>query len=327
MKLKRIYKNGNLDGVRVLRAVAKVQRFTPEFLNAAARQSWGKVSGGVLEVGTHGPAVRYQLTRSPGIYCCHCLEQLGDLGEGGTPAKAARLLDHVAKCGKRKPSPDANNPAGYRSEHYHTGVLVGDGANLLTPVEAIAFEAATMNALAARIGEKHRCKARLPKLIPGKKIVAADFVFNIAKGRPTQLYDNIDTNNPANCAFVILIIDAAGDTDATMKDRDDITALLGGTANEVTNTNYARKTLADADLSAWAPDDTNDRVDLDIPDQTWTAVAAGTAWTDFCVGYDNDTTAGTDANVTPLTLHDFAVTPDGSDITAQIASAGFFRAN
>lgn len=155
----------------------------------------------------------------------------------------------------------------------------------------------------------------------------ADFVFNIAKGRVAELYNRVDSNDPANSAIIIVIIDAAGDTDATMRDRDDLTALLGGTANEVTNTNYARKTLTDADIVAFSPDDTNDRVDLDIPDQTWTAVAAGTAWTDFLTCYDNDTTGGTDTNIVPMTLHDFAVTPDGSDITAQIAAAGFFRAS
>ena len=155
----------------------------------------------------------------------------------------------------------------------------------------------------------------------------ADFVFNIAKGRVAELYNRVDSNDPANSALIIVVIDANGDTDATMKDRDDLSALLGGTANEVTNTNYARKTLTDADLSALSIDDTNDRVDLDIPDQTWTAVAAGTAWTDLLVCYDSDTTGGTDSGIIPLTCHDFAVTPDGSDITAQIAAAGFFRAS
>jgi hypothetical protein len=155
----------------------------------------------------------------------------------------------------------------------------------------------------------------------------ADFVFNVAKGRVAEFYNRVDSNDPANSALIIVVIDANGDTDATMKDRDTLSALLGGTANEVTNTNYARKTLTDSDLSAFAPDDTNDRVDLDIADQTWTAVAAGTAWTDLLVCYDNDTTGGDDTNIIPLTLHDFVVTPDGSDITAQIASAGFFRAS
>lgn len=154
----------------------------------------------------------------------------------------------------------------------------------------------------------------------------ANLVFNIALGRTAELYNRVDTNDPANSALIVLAIDAAGDTDGTMKDRDDIAALLGGTANEVTNSGYARKTLTDADIVAFAPDDTNDRVDLDIPDQTWTGVAAGTAWTDVIIAYDADTTAGTDAAIVPCTLHDFAVTPDGSDITAQVAATGFFRA-
>lgn len=155
-----------------------------------------------------------------------------------------------------------------------------------------------------------------------------DFVFNIAKGRVTQLYDNIDTNTPANSAFIILILATSGlESDATLKDVDTVTALVAGTTNEVTNSGYARKTLTDADLSAWAPDDTNDRVDLDFADQTWTAVASGDGWSKFVVCYDSDTTGGTDANIVPLTAHDFVLVPDGSDITAVIAAAGFFRAS
>lgn len=155
----------------------------------------------------------------------------------------------------------------------------------------------------------------------------ADFVFNIAKGRVAELYNRVDSNDPANSALIVVAIDANGDTDGTMRDRDDLSALLGGTANEVTNSGYARKVLTDSDLTAFAPDDANDRVDLDIPDQTWTAVGAGTAWTDIVICYDNDTTGGTDSNIVPLTLHDFAVTPSGGDITMQVAAAGFYRAS
>ncbi len=155
----------------------------------------------------------------------------------------------------------------------------------------------------------------------------ANLVLNIGLGRVAELYNRVDTNDPTNSALVIVAIDAGADTDATSRDRDDLSTLLAGTSNEVTNSGYARKVLTDADILAFAPDDTNDRVDLDIPDQTWTGIGAGTAWTDLLICYDNDTTAGTDSNIIPLTLHDFAVTPDGSDITAQIAAAGFFRAS
>lgn len=156
----------------------------------------------------------------------------------------------------------------------------------------------------------------------------ANQVFNIALGRVAELYNRVDTNDPTNSALVILILATSGiESDATLKDLDTVTALVAGTTNEVTNSGYARKVLTDADIVAFAPDDANDRVDLDIPDQTWTGVAAGDGWNDLVVAYDNDTTGGTDANIVPLTMHDFVVTPDGSDITAQIAAAGFYRAS
>lgn len=155
----------------------------------------------------------------------------------------------------------------------------------------------------------------------------ADFVYNIAKGRVAELYNRVDLSDPANAVLVIVAINTST-ADATLLDLDALSNVTGdaGTA-EVTNTGYARKVLDDTDLTAFAPDDTNDRVDLDFADQTWTAVSAGDSWTDLLVCYDNDSGAGTDANIVPMTQHDFAVTPDGSDITAQLAAAGFFRAS
>lgn len=156
----------------------------------------------------------------------------------------------------------------------------------------------------------------------------ADLVFNIAKGRVAELYNRVDTNDPANSALIIVVLAASGiETDTVLKRKDTLADVVSGTTNEVTNTNYARKVLTDADIVAFAPDDVNDRVDLDIPDQTWTAVAAGDGWSDMLVCYDSDTTGGTDANIVPLTMHDAVLTPDGSDLTIQIAAAGFFRAS
>jgi len=155
----------------------------------------------------------------------------------------------------------------------------------------------------------------------------ADQILNIALGRIAELYNRVDLNDPANSALVIVVINTSA-ADATLKDLDTLALVLAdGNTAEVTNTNYARKVLTDADLTAFAPDDANNRVDLDIADQVWTAVAAGTAWTDLLICYDNDTTGGTDANIVPLGQYDFIVTPDGSDITAQVNAAGFFRAS
>ncbi len=155
----------------------------------------------------------------------------------------------------------------------------------------------------------------------------ANFVFNIAKGRVAELYNRVDLNDPANAVLVITawVITA---TDAACIDADDHAALEAvALVAEATNSGYARKVLTDADLVAFAPDDANDRVDLDIPDQTWTAVGVGSNWTDLTISYDSDSTVGTDSGIVPMTLHDFVVTPNGGDITAQIAAAGFFRAS
>jgi len=154
----------------------------------------------------------------------------------------------------------------------------------------------------------------------------ANLVFNIALGRVAELYNRVDSNDPANSAIVIAAFNTAA-ADSVIKDLDTLAAIeADGSTAEVTNSGYARKVLTDADLVAFAPDDTNDRVDLDIPDQTWTGVGAGTGWTDLAFCYDSDTTGGTDANIVPCTWHDFAITPSGGDITAVIGANGFYRA-
>lgn len=156
----------------------------------------------------------------------------------------------------------------------------------------------------------------------------ADQIFNIALGRVAELYNRVDLNDPTNAVLTIVVLATAGiETDPVLKDKVDLAAVVAGTTNEVTNSGYARKELIDTDLVAMAPDQTNDRMDLDIPDQTWTGVGSGDGWQDFLVCYDSDSVAGTDANIVPCTQHDFVVTPDGSDITAQIATAGFYRAS
>lgn len=155
----------------------------------------------------------------------------------------------------------------------------------------------------------------------------ADLVFNIAKGKVAEYAARVNANDPTNSALIVVAINTTA-TDATLRDLDTLAAIeADANTAEVTNTGYARKVLTDASSITVTVDDTNDRVDVDIPDQTWTAVSAGTAWTDLVICYDNDTAAGTDANIVPLTLHDFAITPDGSDVTAQISASGFFRAS
>lgn len=144
----------------------------------------------------------------------------------------------------------------------------------------------------------------------------ADFVFNVAKGKAAEKLADATTS------LGILILATAGlESDATLRDKTTLTDLVSGTTNEVTNTNYARKTGLTATITV---DQANDRVDVDCADQTFATIAAGDGWSKLVTFIDE---GGTDATRIPLTAHDFVVTPDGSDITAQIAAAGFYRAS
>lgn len=145
----------------------------------------------------------------------------------------------------------------------------------------------------------------------------ADGVFNIAKGRVAEKVADDNTK-------LVVVLLSAAEADATLQDYDDMSALLGAAGNtEATFTNYARKVSTDTDGTVTV-DDTNNRVDVDMPDITWTSAGGATNNTlvKLIVAYNQG--AG-DANLVPLTHHDFAVTTDGSDLTAQIAN--FFRAS
>lgn len=152
----------------------------------------------------------------------------------------------------------------------------------------------------------------------------ANIVFNIAKGRVAELYARVKNNDPANSALIIVPIETAGlEADAVLIDADTLVAVLAGTTNE--QTTMGRKTLTDADLAAVpAPDDVNDRNDLSLPAVTWTG-ATGNAISKLLVCVDLDTTSGTDANIVPVTMFDFAQTPSGGDIT--MLAGVFFRAS
>lgn len=145
----------------------------------------------------------------------------------------------------------------------------------------------------------------------------ANYTFNIAKGRVAELFNRVDSNDPANSAIVLIPLSAQG-SEAEAQDYDTVTAVLGGTSDEQT-TGWSRKTLTDADLTFPAPNDTNNRYDVQTPSVTWTAPTAGNNTVALLVAYDSDTTSGTDANLIPLTSHTFTVTADGNDVVLNAA--------
>lgn len=128
---------------------------------------------------------------------------------------------------------------------------------------------------------------------------------------------------------MIVALKASGlESDATLKDYDTLDAILAAANDEATNSGYARKLLDQTGGITVTVNDTDDRTDVDVPDQTWTLVQiTGGAWGKLLLCYDSDSTAGTDANIVPLLGLDCAVTPDGTDIIAQMHSLGPYGAS
>lgn len=148
----------------------------------------------------------------------------------------------------------------------------------------------------------------------------ANFAFNIVKGRAVELYRRVENNDPAASALILVPLSASG-TEVQGQDFDDFAAVLADANFTEAGAAWGRKVLTDAELAADAVDDTNNRYPIAVPEVTWTAVAASNDTTGLLVCYDADTAAGTDANIIPITHHDFAVITDGNDV---ILNAGDF---
>lgn len=144
----------------------------------------------------------------------------------------------------------------------------------------------------------------------------ADGVFNIAKGAFAEKFRDGAANG-------IVLLMKANETETTLVDRDELDALFTEAGNtEADATSYARKTGLTGTITV---DDSNDRVDVDIPDQTWSSLGNGTnnTLTKLVVAYEE---SAAETGRIPLSHHDFALTTDGSDVTAQFNAAGFARA-
>lgn len=159
----------------------------------------------------------------------------------------------------------------------------------------------------------------------------ADFAFNVSLGREVEFYNRVNDNDPTNAAFIFVVLAESGlETDAVLKDKETLAAVVSGTTNEATNS--VRKTITDSDIAAYTIDHTANSITLALPAQTYTTPAAGDSWRKVVVCYDPDTTGGTDANIVPVTAHDLLINgaaivpPGGVNIVIDL-SAGFVLAS
>lgn len=143
----------------------------------------------------------------------------------------------------------------------------------------------------------------------------ADQIFNIAKGAFAEKIRDADTN------VGVLLLKVA-EADATLIDYTTVAAILAGSNTEADFTNYARKTGLTGVVTV---DNTNNRVDCDFDDQTWTAAGGATNNTlaKAIVFYQE---SAADSGRIPLSHHDFVETTTGSDLVMQLNAAGFARA-
>lgn len=150
----------------------------------------------------------------------------------------------------------------------------------------------------------------------------ANGVFNISKGKVARQAELPFTND----ALIVVLLQAAGlVSDAVMADYATLAAVLAANT-EANFTNYTRKTITTG--ITVTTDTVADKTWVDLGDIVWTAAGGATNNTlgKLLICYDADTTSGTDASIIPLTYHDFAVTTNGLDLTAQIAATGIYQA-
>ena len=142
-------------------------------------------------------------------------------------------------------------------------------------------------------------------------------VLNDAKGAIAEII--------RDGADLIVIPLSAGDTDANLADGygtspTTLDNFLGGAPNEQTAGGWSRKVIANGSITLTI-DDSGNLAKVILPDQTWTGPTAGNNTTDIAICIDG----ASDAVRRVLTVHDFVVTADGNDVTADFhATNGFW---
>lgn len=142
----------------------------------------------------------------------------------------------------------------------------------------------------------------------------SDFVFNVAKGRISEMIANGDT-------IKCLLLKGAG-TDAVLKDLDTISAVLAeASTTEADATNYVRQTLGGLTST---PDDSNDRRDNDCNDIVFSSIGGASNNSIVAAIFYKEVT--NDSDNIPLCKYDVTYTTNGNTLTLNINALGFHYA-
>lgn len=150
----------------------------------------------------------------------------------------------------------------------------------------------------------------------------ASGTFTIAKGRETH-YGSLPATNDALIAVLLRSVES----DGALKAHDTLAAVLAANA-EANFTNYARATLASVAVTV---DDDAGITIVSADDFVWVN-AGGTAnntIVKLLIGYDPDTTGGTDADIVPVFYYDNGLPQltNGQDLTVDTPASGLWRAS
>lgn len=153
--------------------------------------------------------------------------------------------------------------------------------------------------------------------------------FNISRDKIGYYAEQ--ARDVTGASITVLLLQSTGlEADGVLADYDDLAALLAGTNDEATFTNYVRKSFSGTGVVRTV-DDVNNRVLLG-------AAAPGTQFTFTWAnagGTTNNTLgkallvysppSATDATRIPLTAHDMSASTDGNDLVVRLHADGFSR--
>jgi hypothetical protein len=144
----------------------------------------------------------------------------------------------------------------------------------------------------------------------------AALIPNIAKGK-FAYYAGLPAANDA----LVWVVFTGTETDDNLRDATTLTAIIALAVDEATFTGYSRKVQTTAAVTV---DNTNNWVLVDdTTDPSWSPTSAQAVTRIGCF-YDPDTTGGTDADLIPLFIDDFALTTATSGtLTYTVATGGF----